>query len=224
GFDVDALVVGHGLTTACEITRVLRAEHRYDRQLGGWVPIVDSAFRTSIPGLYAVGDGAGVRGQEAASLAGRRVGIDLGYVIGALQPEDAAADAGELERALESLSRFSGAIAGLLAQRPAQVAAISAETIVCRCEDVTRGEIDAAIAAGADEINQLKHFTRCGMGPCQGRYCGDVVQELMAQKLGVERQSIGHWTGRPPLRPVALGELIGEFDYDDIPIPEPAPL
>ncbi len=48
-FEVDALIVGHGLTTASEVTRLLRAEHRYDRRRGGWIPVVDAAFRTSIP-------------------------------------------------------------------------------------------------------------------------------------------------------------------------------
>ncbi len=218
-FEVDALVVGHGLTTACEVTRLLRADHRYERRRGGWVPIVDAAFCTSIPGLHAIGDGAGVRGQEAATWAGRRVGL----VLGVPRPDDSA----EIERvdgALARLAPFSDAVADLMAQRPAQVGAIASDTVVCRCEDVTRAEIEAAIDGGADEINQLKHFTRCGMGPCQGRYCGDTVQELMAQKLGVPRETVGQWTGRPPLRPVALGELIGSFSYDDIPIPEPAPL
>ncbi len=214
--EVDALIVGHGLTTACEVTRLLRAEHRYDRRRGGWVPVVDADFRTSIPGLHAIGDGTGVRGQESATLAGRRVGLALGA------PD--AAEAEQIDRRLLQLAPFSDTIADLMAQRPAQVAVIAPDTIVCRCEDVTRAEIEAAIDGGADEINQLKHFTRCGMGPCQGRYCGDTVQELMAQKLGLPREAVGQWTGRPPLRPVALGELIGDFSYDDIPIPAPAPL
>ncbi len=223
-FAADALVVGHGLTTACEATRPLGADHAYDRLRGGWTPVLGAAFRTSVPGLYAIGDGAGVRGAAAAMLMGRRVGIDLGQAIGALQAEGAAAEAGAIDRALARLTPFSDAMAGLMAQRPRQVAAIPPETIVCRCEDVKRGEIDAAIAAGARSIDQLKHFTRCGMGPCQGRYCGDVVQELMAQRLGVTRDAVGAWTARPPLRPVALGDLVGAFSYDDIPIPEPAPL
>jgi thioredoxin reductase/bacterioferritin-associated ferredoxin len=223
-FEVDALIVGHGLSTASEITRLLRAEHRFDRLRGGWIPVVDAAFLTSVPGLYAIGDGAGLRGQEAATLAGRRVGVDLGRAVGALQPADAVTEAGPIDRALARLAPFSDAMAGLMVQRPAQIAAIAPDALVCRCEDVTRSEIDAAIDAGATEINQLKHFTRCGMGPCQGRYCGDTVQELMSQKRGIMRAEIGQWTGRPPLRPVALGELIGDFSYDDIPIPEPAPL
>lgn len=111
-----------------------------------------------------------------------------------------------------------------MAQRSAQVAGITPETVVCRCEDVTRAEVDAAIDQSAGSIDQLKHFTRCGMGPCQGRYCGDTVQELMAIRLREPREAVGQWTGRPPLRPVSLGELVGDFSYDDIPIPKPAPL
>jgi bacterioferritin-associated ferredoxin len=221
-FEIDALVVGHGLTTASEIPRLLRADHRYDRQHGGWVPVTNSAFRTSLPGLYAIGDGAGIRGQAAATLAGQRVGIALRETLGGGAAEIAAS--GAIDAGLAKLRPFSDAMAGLMAQKPRQVAAIPEDCVICRCEDVTRRELKTAMAAGAADINQLKHFTRCGMGPCQGRYCGDTVQELMAQELGLSREAVGFWTGRPPLRPVLLGDIIGDFSYGDIPIPEPAPL
>jgi bacterioferritin-associated ferredoxin len=214
-FEVDALVVGHGLTTASDIPRLLRANHRFDRLRGGWVPVVDGAFRTSLPGLYAIGDGAGIRGQEAASLAGRRAGLDLAGSADGVAAIDAA---------LARLGPFADAVAGLMQQRPSQVAAIESGTVVCRCEDVTCGAIDAAITAGATCIDQLKHFTRCGMGPCQGRFCADAVQERLAARTGRSREAVGQWTARPPLRPVPLGDLTGTFSYDDIPIPEPAPL
>ena len=65
---------------------------------------------------------------------------------------------------------------------------------MCRCEDVTRGEIDAAIDDGAREVNQVKAWTRCGMGPCQGRSCGDVVGELVARRVGGREAGwIFHW-------------------------------
>ena len=111
-----------------------------------------------------------------------------------------------------------------MALRPAQVGAIAPDTVVCRCEDVTRGEIEQAVRDGAHEVNQLKQFTRCGMGPCQGRMCGDVAAELLAQARGVQREAVGFWTARPPLRPVPVDEIIGTFAYSDIPIPKPAPL
>jgi hypothetical protein len=53
--------------------------------------------------------------------------------------------------------------------------------------------------------------------------CGDVAAEILAARVG-SRQAVGTWTGRPPLRPVPLADLLGEFDYADIPIPAPAPL
>ncbi|WP_332130115.1 (2Fe-2S)-binding protein, partial [Azorhizobium caulinodans] len=118
---------------------------------------------------------------------------------------------------------FSDAMADMMALRPAQVAAIPPETTVCRCEDVTRADIESAYADGARDMNQLKQFTRCGMGPCQGRFCGDVAAEILAAKVG-SREEVGTFTARPPLRPVALADLLGSFDYSDIPIPPPAPL
>lgn len=110
-----------------------------------------------------------------------------------------------------------------MALRPGQAAAIPAETIICRCEDVTRAEIDAAIEKGADDVNQLKHFTRCGMGPCQGRMCGETVMEILALRLGC-RAAVGMWTPRTPIRPIPLDAILGRFEYADIPIPPPAPL
>jgi NAD(P)H-nitrite reductase large subunit len=129
-----------------------------------------------------------------------------------------------LLRRREHSRPFADAVASQLALRPAQVASIPRDTVVCRCEDVTRAGIESAAAAGARDVNQMKHFTRCGMGPCQGRMCGDVAAEILAQSLKVPRHAVGYWTGRPPLRPVSLADLVGTFDYSDIPIPTPAPL
>ncbi|MEM8665499.1 MAG: (2Fe-2S)-binding protein, partial [Pseudomonadota bacterium] len=130
----------------------------------------------------------------------------------------------QLERIVRRKTRFADAIGGALALRTAQVAAIEPDVIVCRCEDVTRGELDAAVDRGGADVNQIKHFSRCGMGPCQGRICGEVAATLVAQRLGLDRPLVGLFTPRPPLRPVALADLVGEFSYDDIPIPAPAPL
>ena len=114
-------------------------------------------------------------------------------------------------------------MAKLMALRPAQVAAIPAETVICRCEDVTRAEIDAAVAEGARTVNQLKAWTRCGMGPCQGRVCGDVVGALLAG-AGGRREAAGLLTGRTPFRPLPLSQLAGEIDYATLNLPPPAPL
>ena len=213
-FDADCLAVGHGLVPGAEVPRLLRAAMRFDRRRGGWVPALDADGRTSVPGLYAAGDGAGIGGAALAAAAGTRAGLaaarDAGHVVAA--------------RSGGATSAVAAAMAGLMALRPAQVAAIPPETIVCRCEDVSRADIGRAAQDGAADVNQLKHFTRCGMGPCQGRFCGDVAAELLAQHRGVPRETVGLWTARVPLRPVPLADLLGQFRYADIPVPPPAPL
>ncbi|WP_420391678.1 NAD(P)/FAD-dependent oxidoreductase [Acuticoccus sp.] len=217
-FQADSLAVGHGLVPASELTRLLRARHVFDRALGGWRPDCDADGRTSVPGLYVAGDGAGVRGVDAAVAMGRRAG---------------AAAAGAPPRADRDRAVVGRAMSRLTALRPAMVAAVPHDAVVCRCEDVTRGAIDEAVGAGARDVNQLKHFTRCGMGPCQGRMCADVAAELLAVALAgrtdatavdAARVLVGQWTGRTPLRPVPLEDLVGDYTYADIPVPPPAPL
>lgn len=219
----DSLCVGHGLVPGSDITRVLRAEHRFDRLRGGIVPVLDDDGRTSRAGLYACGDGHGIRGAAIAGSAGALAGLAAARDSDAISEADMAHRANPHRAIIAQRTRFSDAMAAMMALRPSAVAGIADTTVVCRCEDITRGEIDAAITAGAGDLNQLKHFTRCGMGPCQGRMCGDVIAELLAARTG-DRAALGAMTMRPPLRPVPLEALLGDFTYSDIPIPEPAPL
>lgn len=215
----DALCIGHGLVPATEATRTYRARHEHRPTDGGWVPVIDARQRTSVPLLYAAGDGAGVRGAAAAPLGGRMAAQaaleDLGIV-----GTRAAVDAAALDRA----RRAGAAMSRMMALRPALVEAIPPETVICRCEGVTRAAIDTAAAAGAATINQLKHFTRCGMGPCQGRMCGEAAGALLAAARGVPVSEVGFATGRIPLRPVPMEAILGAFDYADIPVPAAAPI
>ncbi|WP_029002969.1 NAD(P)/FAD-dependent oxidoreductase [Azorhizobium doebereinerae] len=219
----DALCVGHGLVPGAEIPRLFRTAQTFDRRRGGFIPRLDACGRTSLNGLYACGDGVGIRGALVAEAAGRLAGLASAHDAGALSADAFAAAAGQARARIAQARAFSDAMAEMMALRPAQVAAIPPETVVCRCEDVTRADIEAAHADGARDLNQLKQFTRCGMGPCQGRFCGDVAGELLAAKVG-SREAVGAFTARPPLRPVPLADLMGAFDYADIPIPAPAPL
>ena len=224
----DALAVGHGLAPATEIGRLLRIRHRFARAEGGWQPVTDEWGRTSLPHCHVAGDGAGVRGAAAAVHSGRLAGLAVALDAGRIAPGAAASRARRIQRSRARAARFGSAMSRLTALRPAMVTSIPDDTVVCRCEDVTRREIEDAITAGAAEVNQLKHFTRCGMGPCQGRTCAEIAAELLAARIANDpdegRRAAGQWTGRVPIRPVGLEELAGTFDYGDIPIPPPAPL
>lgn len=219
----DAVAVGHGLTPATEVTRLLGAQHKFERRVGGWIPARDKDMRTSRPGLFAVGDGAGVTGAAAAELEGAIAGYTVARDRGLLDQRGFHSATRRLHRRLRRAERFGAAMAELMALPATLIDAIPGETVVCRCEDVTRCEIDEAITDGARDINQLKAWTRCGMGPCQGRMCAEVAASLLAQRVG-DRNTAGTWTPRIPLRPLPVASAVGAFEYDDIALPGAAPL
>ena len=82
-----------------------------------------------------------------------------------------------------------------------------AKTVVCRCEEVSVAAVSEAIAVGCVGPNQLKSFSRCGMGPCQGRLCGLTVSELIADRTGLPVSEVGYYRLRPPIKPLLLAEL-----------------
>jgi NADPH-dependent 2,4-dienoyl-CoA reductase/sulfur reductase-like enzyme len=72
---------------------------------------------------------------------------------------------------------------------------------------LTAGQIRAAARIGQPGPNQIKAFTRAGMGPCQGRQCGYTVAHILAAAHGKPVEEIGFYRIRPPLKPLTLGEL-----------------
>ncbi len=76
------------------------------------------------------------------------------------------------------------------------------ELLICRGEDVTRAEIDQAIADGFVTLNEIKRRTRSGQGLCQGRTCGRLVARLIAARTGRDLAEIYPATRRMPVRPL----------------------
>jgi bacterioferritin-associated ferredoxin len=217
----DALAIGHGLVPDTAATRLLRLRHRYD-PASGWVAERDDTLAASAPHVWLAGEVGGIGGAAVAEFQGRLAGLAAAHALGRLDAATWEAEAARMQAGIARAGRAAAAMAWMMRPRPAMADGITAETIVCRCEDVSRAAIDAAITGGARDLNQLKQWTRCGMGPCQGRMCGEAAAALLAPHVGgCER--VAPWTGRPPLRPVSADDLLGDFDYADIPIPAPAP-
>jgi NAD(P)H-nitrite reductase large subunit len=88
------------------------------------------------------------------------------------------------------------------------------DMIVCRCEEVTLGEIKQAIKEGARDVTGVKRRTRAGMGLCQGRSCEKLVQQILRQELNSSAEEISSSTPRYPVRPVTFGSLKGGNDNE----------
>lgn len=217
----DSLAIGHGLVPDTAASRLLRLKHRYD-PLSGWVAERDEMLRSSLPGVWLAGEVGGIGGAAVAEIQGRLAGLAAAHSLGGLDDRGFDAEPRALHRRIARARRAASAMAWMMRPRPAMAEAIAGDTVICRCEDVPRAALDAAVSAGATTLDQLKQWTRCGMGPCQGRMCGDAASLLLGLRAGGPGE-VKPWTGRPPLRPVSADDLLGDFDYADIPIPAPAP-
>jgi len=214
-FQADAVALGHGLVPGTEVTRLLHADHKFVDNRGGWIADRDGDYRTTVEGLYVAGDGCGISGGAAAEIEGRIAGLTAALDLGHLEKGEYENRTAPLRRALGRAESVGIRMSHMMTPRPGILDTITAETVVCRCEDVTRAEIEATLEAGAFEVNQLKSWTRCGMGPCQGRMCGDTAARLVADRVG-GREKAGSWTARVPIRPISLDDLTSDLTYEEI--------
>ena len=81
------------------------------------------------------------------------------------------------------------------------------ETLICRCEDVTREDILKCIEAGYTTIDEIKRITRAGMGPCQGRTCRLLIAQELSSYYHVPMEEVLMTTFRPPTKAISMGAL-----------------
>lgn len=81
------------------------------------------------------------------------------------------------------------------------------DIVICRCEDVTLGEIRELIKKGYATVDEIKRITRAGMGPCQGRTCRDLIIREIVRLTGKRIDEVPMPTFRPPIKPIKLGVL-----------------
>ena len=91
---------------------------------------------------------------------------------------------------------------------------VANETLVCRCEEVTWGEVLTAWNDGADNLYGIKLWTRIGMGRCQGRICGDALAALLADKFNANQEQLLFNQPRLPIRPVSLSQVRESLSAD----------
>ena len=218
--DGDSLCLGNGLIPAIEAAQLAGLGLKHHPCLGGWVPRQGADGATDVEGLFLCGDSTGIRGAAAAESHGQLAGLSAAQYLGA----DTGAERARLRPAYQRAARFGTAMTGLSVPRKGLAALTSDETIVCRCESLSRADIAAEIISGAGSTNAVKSGLRAGMGPCGGKFCQTAVARMIADAEGRAEADVPPPTPRPPLRPVPVAALAGDFSYSDLPIPKPAPL
>ena len=188
---------------------------------GGHVPEIDPAGRTSVVGIYAAGDCVGMAdaataGRRAAQAAARDAGLPADIEPAPAPPPDEDRDA----RRRQWLHAHS-----------------DPNLLICRCEEVTQGDLlgvrpprylaynetkfaernlRTLAADGPVNQDQVKRLTRAGMGACQGRRCREQVQALLAMQGNQPTGNIAMPSYRAPLRPLPLSVLSAHDETADI--------
>jgi NADPH-dependent 2,4-dienoyl-CoA reductase/sulfur reductase-like enzyme len=176
----DFLACGFGLAPNLELAQLLGCQTK------NGVVRVNRVQETSVRDIYCAGEPTGVGGVDRALVEGQIAGFTATD-----QTERAERLFPDKARAL----RFTQAMDNAFALRPELKELATVDTIVCRCEDVTRRQLDPC-----ENWRAAKLYTRCGMGPCQGRVCGCATRVL----FGWEPESV-----RPPISPARVGTLMG---------------
>ena len=205
---VDTVCVGYGQIPDVGLSYLAGCRHEFDDLSQAWLPVRDASLETTTSGVFVAGDGAGVAGAIVAELEGELAGIGAAQSAGAMPARSTRARSRALRRKLARLSRFRAAVDRVCRTRPGLSALADDETIICRCEDLTKADVSIALDEGLRNVNEIKKRTRAGMGLCQGRMCAPSIGALVSAVTDATPEQIGLGTVRPPLGHVTLGALV----------------
>jgi thioredoxin reductase/bacterioferritin-associated ferredoxin len=212
-FKTEAVAVSYGLHPNTDLARRCECAHSYDPVTGTWTTTVDDFMRTSVPGIYLAGDGVEIKGYEGAANDGRLAGlsavVDLG-LGGSLDQEIR-----DLQKKRRECRAFAAVLSACSEPGNGYFAELTDDLVICRCENITVKRIRSALAEGASDRNGIKKRTRLGMGHCQGRYCGQVIDKILAG-FAASAHVPAMFGPRTPIMPVRMGVLAGlQLPVDD---------
>ena len=195
------LGIGYGVKSEVQLAELAGCEMAFDPLAQQWLPEADGDGRAREGTVYLAGDGAGVAGADAAELRGRLAALAW------LADHGIAVDRREqvrLRARLRRVMRFRDALERALPVPFHLARALPDETVICRCEVVSAGEIRQGRALDPAELNRAKAYTRVGMGRCQGRVCGLAAAQILADARGCAVAEVGRLRGQAPVKPLAI--------------------
>jgi NADPH-dependent 2,4-dienoyl-CoA reductase/sulfur reductase-like enzyme len=196
---VDVVAAGWGFQPDVTLGGILGCQEIFDRD-STVIFAVDRNQRSSASNVWIAGEATGIGGADLALIEGEIAGRSaIGKPVGVIR----------------AFTRFRKKVFAKALQRSYPVGTgwqswLAAETLICRCEEVSHGEIcNSVVELGAESARTSKLFTRAGMGLCQGRVCARNVNDLVATQIGTEISDIEKISAhnRPIAAPLTLGLL-----------------
>lgn len=201
------LILHDGVVPNTQLTRLLECSHTWDSVQRYWRPQTDEWGNTNVRDIAVAGDTGGIYGAKSAQLAGEIAALETAFKLKAISEQERDRAAAPIKKRLFRERAVRLFLDNLFTPFREFYSPVDDDTLVCRCEEITAGQIRRAAAGGGMGPNQVKAKIRCGMGPCQGRMCGLTVAEIIADVHRASVQETGYFHIRPPLKPIPLGAL-----------------
>jgi len=204
--ECDAVLFSQGFSSTLDLVAQAGGGIIWNDLMQTWEPQRTVEYETTVEGLYAAGDCAGIGGSKIAALEGELVGEILARRLAGTPPDGSRV--AQLRRALRRLGVFRRGMDEVFRVGDAVSSRLEPSTVVCRCQEVTAGDVSCAIATGATCANGVKLWTRAGMGICQGRTCSHIMDSMIAYHSAHAEVGIRS-APRPrfPIRPTSAAVL-----------------
>ena len=204
--DVDAVACSYGLIPNMDIARMVGCWSWYDEVRGYLRVVTNHGCETSVDNVFAAGDCVLVRGYKAAEIEGRLAAVNILQRLNSISDIEYKNRVKKYRRILSKFNSFGKAMDIISKPVNSFIDILPKKTCICRCEEVSLGDIEDAHSKGAVDINDIKRRTRLGMGHCQGRFCGQVINEILNQ-LNQNNTAKELFTPRIPVRPVTFKDI-----------------
>lgn len=210
--ECNAVGLGYHLRSENQLADLAGCSFAFDPLSRQWFPEIDDMGRSSASGVYLAGDGVRLLGADAAEVSGRLAALalltDRGVSV-------AQSDVTPLLKQMRKHRRFARGVQKAFPWPASRAKALPDDTIICRCEAINAGELRRSVGPfGAPEVNRAKAFSRVGMGRCQGRFCGQAAQEIVAAARGCEVSAVGRLRGQAPVKPLPVALCAVEDEHE----------
>jgi NADPH-dependent 2,4-dienoyl-CoA reductase/sulfur reductase-like enzyme len=206
-FEADVVCMGYGFDPSNELLRALGCAHAFDPEQRRLVTVCDPRGASSVDGVWALGDCTTLGGARVGLAEGTLAGFAAARALGRPLSTEAVRLEAQAEADAARHRRFQKALWRVYRMDESLRPRPTGDTVMCRCEEVSYGQVEAALAEGATSPGEIKQQTRLGMGRCQARYCGPALETFLAEQTGRPRDENSGFAPRVPVKPVSVGDL-----------------
>ena len=205
--DTSIAFIHNGLAPNINLQLQAGCEYEFSKKTRTINIITNEYMESSVENIFVIGDGKSVRGVDTATTEAKIAATKILKDFNKLEEKIISNKFLTYSKELKSHSHMRDFLDELYLPNTNFLSPSKDEVVVCRCEEVTFSAVKSSLEIDCKGINSVKSFTRCGMGNCQGRFCGLTLLEIMSEKTNIDIEELNYLKIRSPIKPVRIEEM-----------------